>query len=138
AQYTVWCDDDGWVLEDGVILRLADADFLLTTARANMAYFTGMAEGLSVEIEDASPQIGALAVQRPYARPLLSQLAPARPDLAYFGVTPARFGEASVTTSRAGYTGGLGYEIWVDADDAGGVWDGLFDVAEPYGVIPAG
>lgn len=138
AQYTVWCDDDGWVLEDGVILRLADDEFLLTTARANMAYFTGMAEGLSVEIEDASPQIGALAVQGPYARQILSQIAPEMADLAYFGVTPAKFGDASVTISRTGYTGDLGYEIWVDADDAVGVWDRLFDVAEPYGVIPAG
>lgn len=138
AQYTVWCNDDGWVLEDGVILRLSDDEFLLTTARANMAYFSDQAEGLSVEIEDESARIGALAVQGPYAREVLSQIAPEMTDIGFFHVTPAKIGDASVVISRTGYTGDLGYEVWVDADDAVDVWDRLFEVAAPYGVIPAG
>ncbi len=138
AQYTVWCDDDGWVLEDGVVLRLSDDQFLLTTARANMAYFSDHAEGLSVQVEDESAGLGALAVQGPYAREVVSQIAPEMRDIGYFHLTPAKIGDAAVTISRTGYTGDLGYEIWVEADDAVAVWDRLFEVAEPYGVIPAG
>ena len=138
AHYTVWCDDDGWVLEDGVVLRMSDDDFLLTTARANMAYFVAEAGGLAVEIEDVSPQIGALAIQGPYAREVLSQVAPEMTDIGYFHHTQAKIGDASVTISRTGYTGDLGYEVWVDADHAVDVWDRLFEVATPYGVFPAG
>lgn len=138
AHYTVWCNDDGWVLEDGVVLRMSDDDFLLTTARANMAFFADQAGGLSVEIEDESAALGALALQGPYARDILAQLAPEMADIGYFHLTPVKIGDAAVIVSRTGYTGDLGYEIWVEADDAVGVWDRLFDVATPYGVIPAG
>jgi aminomethyltransferase len=138
AQYTAWCDDDGWVIEDGVVLRLSDDEFLLTAARPNLAYLQGLTGGSSVEIEDVSAGYGALAVQGPYAREVLAQLAPEIEGLGYFHLTPAKIGPAAVTISRTGYTGDLGYEIWVDADDALDVWDQLFEVASPYGVIPAG
>jgi aminomethyltransferase len=138
AQYTVWCDDDGWVLEDGVVLRLANDHFILTTARANMAYFSDLASGMSVEVEDVSAGYGALAVQGPYAREVLSALAPEMEGIGYFHLTPAKIGDASVIVSRTGYTGDLGYEVWVEADDAIEVWDRIFDVAAPYGVVPAG
>lgn len=138
AHYTCWSDDDGWVLEDGVILRNSDNDFLLTAAEPNLSYFQGLASGMSVSIEDVSDEIGALALQGPYAREILKQLAPEIEGLGYFHVTPAKVGDAAVTISRTGYTGDLGYEIWVGADDALEVWDRLFEVATPYGVIPAG
>ena len=63
---------------------------------------------------------------------------PEMEGIGYFHLTPAKIGDASVTISRTGYTGDLGYEVWVDADDAIEVWDRLFEVASPYGVIPAG
>ncbi|MFZ0013267.1 MAG: aminomethyltransferase family protein [Acidimicrobiia bacterium] len=138
AHYTAWCDDDGWVIEDGVILRLSDDEFMLTAAEPNLAYLSGLTGGLEVEIEDVSDDFGALAVQGPYAREILSQLAPEMSDIGYFHLTPAKIGDAPVTISRTGYTGDLGYEIWVSADDALDVWDRIFEVATPYGVIPAG
>jgi aminomethyltransferase len=138
AHYTAWCDDDGWVIEDGVILRLSDDEFLLTAAEPNLAYLSGLCSGLRVEIEDVSDEFGALALQGPYAREILSQIAPEMSDIGYFHLTPAKIGDAPVTISRTGYTGDLGYEIWVGADDALDVWDRLFEVAAPYGVIPAG
>ena len=92
----------------------------------------------SVQIEDVSDDFGALALQGPYAREILKQLAPEMEEIGYFHLTPAKVGNAAVTISRTGYTGDLGYEIWVDRDDAVGVWDALFEVAAPYGVIPAG
>ena len=138
AHYTAWCDDDGWVIEDGVILRLSDDEFLLTAAEPNQAYLQALTSGMAVQIEDVSDDYGALALQGPYAREILKQLAPEMEGIGYFHLTPAKIGDASVTISRTGYTGDLGYEIWVESDDALDVWDRLFDVAKPYGVIPAG
>ena len=138
AHYTVWCDDDGWVVEDGVILRHSDDEFLLTAAEPNMAYMQDLAGRMAVQIEDVSDDFGALALQGPYAREILKQLAPEMEEIGYFHLTPAKVGNAAVTISRTGYTGDLGYEIWVERDDAVGVWDTLFEVAAPYGVIPAG
>jgi aminomethyltransferase len=138
AHYTAWCDDDGWVIEDGVILRLSDDEFLLTTAKPNLAYFQGLTGGAQIQIEDVSDEYGALALQGPYAREILKQLAPEVEGIGYFHLTPAKLGNAAVTISRTGYTGDLGYEIWVGADDALEIWDRLFEVAGPYGVIPAG
>ena len=93
---------------------------------------------MAVQIEDVSDDFGALALQGPYAREILKQLAPEMEEIGYFHLTPAKVGNAAVTISRTGYTGDLGYEIWVERDDAVGVWDALFEVAAPYGVIPAG
>lgn len=138
AHYTVWSDDDGWVIEDGVILRHADDEFLLTAARPNLAYLQDLIGRMSVRIEDVSDDYGALALQGPYSRRILQQLAPEVEEIAYFHLTPAKIGSAAVTISRTGYTGDLGYEIWVEADDALDVWDRLFEVATPYGVIPVG
>ena len=134
----MWCDDDGWVVEDGVILRHSDDEFLLTAAEPNMAYLQDLAGRMAVQIEDVSDDFGALALQGPYAREILKQLAPEIEEIGYFHLTPAKVGNAAVTISRTGYTGDLGYEIWVERDEAVGVWDTLFEVAAPYGVIPAG
>jgi len=138
AQYTAWCDDQGWVIEDGVILRHSADEFLLTAARPNMAYFQDLAGPMAVVVEDVSDELGALALQGPYAREILRQLAPEMDGIGYFHLTPAKIGNTPVTISRTGYTGDLGYEIWVERGDAVDLWDALFDVAAAYGVIPAG
>jgi aminomethyltransferase len=138
AHYTAWSDDDGWVLEDGVILRLSSDEFLLTAAEPNLAYLQGLISGSQVTIEDVSDEYGALALQGPYSKEILKQLAPEVEDIGYFHLAPAKIGNAAVTISRTGYTGDLGYEVWVGADDALELWDRLFEVAAPYGVIPAG
>jgi aminomethyltransferase len=126
------------VVEDGVVLRLSEQEFILTAAEPNMSYMKNLAGGLAVEIEDVSDVYGALALQGPYAREILKQLAPEMEGIGYFHLTPAKIAGASVTISRTGYTGDLGYEIWVEREDAVKIWDALFEVAAPYGVIPAG
>jgi aminomethyltransferase len=138
AHYTAWCDDDGWVIEDGVILRHSEDEFLLTAAEPNQAYLEDLRGYLSVEIEDVSEEYGALALQGPYSREILAKLAPEMEGIGYFHLTPAKIGDTAVTISRTGYTGDLGYEIWVERDAALDIWDRLFEVATPYGVIPAG
>lgn len=138
AQYTAWSNGDGWVIEDGVILRLSDDEFLLTAAAPNLAYLQGLTAGEQVSIEDVSEDYGALALQGPHSKEILKQLAPEAESIGYFHLTPAKIGNAAVTVSRTGYTGDLGYEIWVGAEDAVDLWDRLFEVAAPYGVIPVG
>jgi aminomethyltransferase len=138
AHYTLWCDDDGWVVEDGVILRLSENEFMLTAAEPNQSYLQNLAGGYEVEIEDVSDSFGALAVQGPSASAVLRQLAPEIDALGYFHLTPAKIGDVPVIISRTGYTGDLGYEIWVDSDDALDVWDAVFEAGRPYGMLPCG
>jgi aminomethyltransferase len=138
AHYTIWCDEDGHVVEDGVILRLSDDEFLLTAAEPNLAYFRDLIGHESVEITDVSDDYGALALQGPYARDILKTLAPEMEGIDYFHLTPAKIGNAPVTISRTGYTGDLGYEIWVESGDALDVWDAVEEIGAPMGVVPAG
>lgn len=138
AQYTIWCGDDGWVLEDAVVLRLSADEFLITTAEPNLFYFQDLIGKLSVEIADVSDDIGALALQGPHSKRILTQLTPEVEDLGYFRVTPAKIGDIPVTISRTGFTGDLGYEIWVDADDAVALWDRVMEAGAPLGAIPCG
>lgn len=138
AQYTVWCDDDGWVVEDGVVLRSSADDFLLTTAEPNLTYFEAMATRLAVEVEDVSEEYGALALQGPAAREILTELAPEGGELGFLRVTESKIGNFPVTISRTGYTGDLGFEIWVEAGHAVELWDRVQEVGAPYGLMPAG
>ena len=138
AQYTCWLDDRGFVIEDGVILRPGKNEFLLTSAEPNYAYFADRIGRFDVQIEDVSREIGTLAFQGPRSRNLLKQLVPQMENIPYFGVAKGEIGGAGVTVSRTGYSGDLGYEIWIDTPDALHVWDTLWDSIEGQGVLPFG
>jgi aminomethyltransferase len=134
AQYTVWSDDDGYVLEDGVLFRHSDNEFLLTCAEPNVGYLRDLVGKLDVEIEDVSDEHAILAVQGPRSREILKQVAPEVNDLAFFGLVNTKIGSAPVTISRTGYTGDLGYEIMIPADDAIAVLDAVVAAGRPYGM----
>jgi aminomethyltransferase len=134
AQYTVWSDDDGYVLEDGVLFRHSDNEFLLTCAEPNVGYLRDLVGRLQVEIEDVSDQHGILAVQGPRSREILKQVAPEVNDLPFFGLVNTKIGSTPVTISRTGYTGDLGYEVNVPADDAIKVLDAIIAAGNPYGM----
>jgi aminomethyltransferase len=138
AQYTTWLDDRGFVFEDGVIQRRGADEYLLTSAEPNFAYFADRVGRLQVVVEDASLDVGALAVQGPRSRELLSRLVPAVVDLPFFGITSGEIDGKPVTVTRTGYTGDLGYEVWVATPDALAVWDALWDAFEGHGVLPYG
>ena len=138
AQYTVWCDDRGFIVEDGVILRLAEQEYLLTAAEPNLAYFSDLVGRLDVTIEEVSHDYGVLAIQGPRSRDLLAKLVPAAATIPYFGLTGGKVGGKAVTVSRTGYSGDLGFEIWVPSQDALKVWDTLWDAVAGYGVLPFG
>ena len=136
AMYTVWCDEAGFVLEDGVLFRHADDDWLLTSADPNLGYLDSLVGRLRVSIEDVSADYGVLAVQGPRSRGILRTLAREVDDLPYFGLTPAKIGGAPVTISRTGYSGDLGFEVFVEADDALAVLDKVIQAGDGAGVPP--
>jgi aminomethyltransferase len=138
AQYTIWCDDRGWVLEDGVVFRHADNEFLLTSAEPNLGYLSDLVGRLEVSIEDATEEYGMLAVQGPRSKVILGKLAPEVEGLPYFGHTEAKIAGAPVTISRTGYTGDLGYEVRVGSDDALGVLDAVIEAGQGHGFRPFG
>ena len=138
AQYTCWLDDRGFVIEDGLVLRLKQDEYLLTSAEPNYAYFAERIGRMDVAIEEVSDEIGTLALQGPRSRDLLKGLVPQMEHIPYFGVGTGEIGAAGVTVSRTGYSGDLGYEIWVDATDALRVWDTLWESMQGHGVQPFG
>jgi aminomethyltransferase len=137
AQYTIWCDDDGYVVEDGMIFRSSDAEFMLTAAEPNHAYFEDLIGHAAVEVEDVSEQIASFAFQGPRSKTILSSVADIN-GLRPFDLTQTRIGGSPVTVSRTGFTGDLGYEVWVPVDDALEVWDTVFEASEGHGVLPIG
>jgi aminomethyltransferase len=137
--YTPWCDAAGKVLDDGTIARLDERIFRMTSADPNLRWLEQNARGLEVAIEDVSDATAALALQGPAARAILAQLCDTElGTLKYFRVTAAKLREFPVTISRTGYTGDLGYEIWLEAPHALAVWDALIEAGTPYGMTPAG
>ena len=137
--YTPWCDEEGKVIDDGTVTRLEDRVFRWTAADPSLRWFRQNAAGLDVRIEDISEQVAALALQGPTSARVLRAASNADIDaLKYFRVTSGRIGRVPVDISRTGYTGDLGYEIWMRADAALDVWDTLMHEGRPYGIKPAG
>ena len=137
--YTPWCDSRGKVVDDGTLHRLGEDQYRLTSAEPNLAWLHDNSRGMQVDLEDASDPVAALSLQGPLSRTILEHAA--ERDLAglkYFRLTNATIGGASIAISRTGYTGDLGYEVWMDAADALSVWDALIEAGEPYGITPAG
>jgi aminomethyltransferase len=137
--YTPWCDEQGKVIDDGTVSRLAEDCYRWTAADPSLRWFVQNASGLDVEVEDVSERVAALAVQGPTSAALLQRVADAEiASLKYYGVTSGRIDNVPVDISRTGYTGDLGYEIWMRWEDATRVWDALAAVAGAFDVRPAG
>jgi aminomethyltransferase len=137
--YTPWCDGAGKVLDDGTIARLDEQTFRMTAAEPNLRWLQDNALGLDVSIDDVSERIATLGLQGPSSRAILQTLCDRNlAGLKYFGLVAASLRGIPVTISRTGYTGDLGYEIWIDAADALAVWDALIEAGTPYGITPAG
>lgn len=139
VMYTSWCDARGKVIDDGTISRLEEQRFRLTSAEPNLRWLSLNATGLDVMIEEVSERTGALALQGPLSRTILTHLsATDLSALKYFRLVHSAIHDIPVTISRTGYTGDLGFELWVDADRAVELWDALLAAGTPYGITPAG
>lgn len=137
--YTPWCDASGKVLDDGTV-SLLSPDFLrMTSAEPNYRWLCENTRGLKVTVEDASDAIAALALQGPNSRTILEQATGTNlSGLKYFRLTNALIRGVPVTITRTGFTGDLGYEIWMEAEHALPVWDALITIGTPHGITPAG
>jgi aminomethyltransferase len=137
--YTCWCDAAGKVLDDGTIARLGQQSFRMTSAEPNLRWLQDNGIGLDAQIEDVSEKTVAVALQGPSSRAILQTLTDTDlTALKYLRIEAAALRSIPVTLSRTGYTGDLGYEVWMDAKDALGVWDALIEAGAPYGIVPAG
>ncbi len=137
--YTPWCDERGRVIDDGTVTRRDETTYFWTAADPSYRWFTLNAHGLDVSIEDVSDQVAALALQGPRSREVLE--AATRQDwsdLRYFRHRRTEIGGIEANVTRTGYTGDLGYELWVDAEAAVELWDAVFEAGDAFGIRPAG
>ena len=137
--YTPWCDEQGMVIDDGTVSRLDEQRFRWTSADPTLRWITQNTTGLRVDIEDVSETTAALALQGPMAARVLRAAADANIEtLRYFRVRHGRIAGVPVDISRTGYTGDLGYEIWMPSERALDVWDALMTAGQAFELKPAG
>ena len=137
--YTPWCDEEGYVIDDGTVARLAESQFRMTAAEPTLRWLRQNARGFDVVVDDVSEQIAAVALQGPRSADVLRACAQADLDrLRYFRVTSGSIHGVAVDISRTGYTGDLGYEIWMDASAALAVWDAIMAAGQAMDIKPAG
>jgi len=137
--YTVWCDDHGKVIDDGTVMRLSEEHFRITAAIPTQYWLENNATGMDVEIEETSESIAALAIQGPTSRALIQSVTSTNLDgLRFFHCTDAVIAGCSVVIARTGYTGDLGFEIFLNAENALAIWDALMEAAPSYQMRPAG
>jgi aminomethyltransferase len=138
--YTPWCDEHGKVIDDGTVSRLDENTYRWTAADPSLRWFTQNAVGMDVEIEDISESVSALALQGPTSGRLLKSIITDGDitNLKYFRVTSAKIAGVTVDISRTGYTGDLGYEIWVPSEYGVKIWDALMAGGRAFDIHPAG
>ena len=136
--YTCWCDDDGKVIDDGTVSRLGESHFRVTSADPSLYWLQALSRGLDVQLEDSSTRLAALALQGPTSRAILRDAGADVEGLKFFGVTRTAIQSIPVWISRTGYTGDLGYEVWVEREQALSVWDALMTAGGPHGIEAAG
>jgi aminomethyltransferase len=137
--YTPWCDEEGKVIDDGTVTRVSEQVFRWTAADPNLRWITENAAGLDVSVEDITEQIAALALQGPTSARLLRHVAKAPIDtLKYFRTTSGSIAGVPVDITRTGYTGDLGYELWMPWDAALTVWDAIAESGPRFDLYPAG
>ena len=137
--YCCWCDEAGKLLDDGTVWRLEEDAFRVTAAEPNLAWFTRNAHGYDVTIEDTTDRIAAVSLQGPNSREILRQACDADLDgLRFFRLARTAVDGFNAVITRTGYTGDLGYEVWVDNDHAVPLWDALMSAGRSYGIAPTG
>jgi aminomethyltransferase len=139
ALYACLCDGSGKVIQDGTVFRLAEDHFRFHLADPGLRWLKLNTPAMSVEIRECSEEIVALALQGPNSLRILQEVVDADlTRLRFFRLTRGNIMGAPVLVSRTGYTGDLGYEIWLACDQAERIWDILMAAGKNFGIKPAG
>ena len=140
VMYTPWCDEQGKMIDDGTVSRLSENHFRLTAADPSLRWLQDCGFGMNATVVDVSTDLTALALQGPNSRKILKQAATGADidSLKFFRLTTAKIDGFPVTITRTGYTGDLGYELWVEPKHAERLWDVLMDKGQGYGIMPTG
>jgi len=137
--YTPWCDEHGKVVDDGTVHRLDERLYRWTAADPQLRWLRQNSTGLDVTITEETEATAALALQGPLSRDVLqAATGESFDDLRYFRRRASRVGKVAIDVSRTGYTGDLGYELWIPTEGAVKVWDALVKAGADYGLRPAG
>jgi aminomethyltransferase len=137
--YCCWCDEQGKVIDDGTITRLEENVYRWTAADPSLRWFRQNGLNMDVEVEDISEQVAALALQGPTSAKLLKAVADADiANLKYFRKTSGKINGVPVDISRTGYTGDLGYEIWMPWNEGVKVYDALMEKGRQFDIHAAG
>jgi len=139
VMYTPWCNEKGKVIDDGTVQHLDENNFRLTSAEPNLTWLLDNSSGMNVNIKDDSNNIAALALQGPNSRDILNCISSkSLNNLKFFRLINTKLNGIPVTISRTGYTGDLGYEIWIDPSKSIEIWDMLIKSGKSYGITPVG
>ena len=138
--YSPWCDEEGKVIDDGVIARLDENHFRITAADPNLNWFQDVCFGFDVQVNDVSSEFAVLSLQGPNSRAVLREIVSGIDfeRLRYFWLAHGEVDGFPLTVTRTGYTGDLGYELWVEPQHAESLWDHLMETGSRFGVLPAG
>ena len=137
--YTPWCDEHGKVIDDGTVHRVGEQELRWTAADPQFRWLSQNAAGLDVAIEDVTEQVAALALQGPFSRAVIEAATGEDfGDLRYFRRRAAKLAGIDIDVSRTGYTGDLGYELWIPVEHAEAAWDAIFEAGGAYAIRPAG
>jgi aminomethyltransferase len=138
--YTPWCDEEGKIIDDGTVWRLAENHFRITAADPSLRWFQDCGYGMDVNVADISTKLAALALQGPNACFVLQQALneTGLETLKYYHRRHSDAAGFPLTITRTGFTGDLGYELWTGPENAGRLWDMLITAGKGYGILPAG
>ena len=139
ATYCCWVNDRGMIIDDGTVMRFDENEYFVTAADPSYSWFSRFTRKMDVQIEDITDSVCALAIQGPTSRDILKKACDADLDtLKFFWTTPARGDGFEFRISRTGYTGDLGYELWVQNEDALKLFDALWDAGQNYNIRMSG
>ncbi|MEO1198557.1 MAG: aminomethyltransferase family protein [Pseudomonadota bacterium] len=139
VRYTAWCNEDGHVLDDGTLYRMSETEFRLCCQERQLSWLIESSLGFDVTVTDETDAIAGLALQGPTSFSVLKAAGFKGLDtLKPFGMVTVKLGRTEVLVSRTGFTGDLGYELFVTARDALKLWDALWDPGQLFGLRATG
>lgn len=138
--YVCWCTDEGRIIDDGTVFRIGPEKYMLTCGSPSIAWLEKSSFGFdNLKITDMSDRIAALSLQGPTSCEVLKAMGlEGIEDLKPFGIVHFPFAGDTLQVSRTGFTGDLGYELWIAPEKALDLWDALYSAGDDYGIHPFG